>query len=88
MILKQVLKVKVFDGFQIQGRITYLSEMQVKNVTAMEALIQIINLSHFAVKYLLDLTLSSKDGRVVPRHKSDFKVHNLLDPCGRQKFKE
>lgn len=42
-ILKQVLKVKTFDGFQRQGRIMYLSELQVKNVTAVGALLQIIN---------------------------------------------
>ena len=59
-----------------------------KNVTAVGALIQIISWSYFAVKYLLDLTLSSKDGRVVPRYKSDLKVHNLLETRGKQKFRE
>lgn len=43
MVLKQVLKVKTLGGFQRQRRIMHLSELQVKNVSAVGALIQIIN---------------------------------------------
>lgn len=66
----------------------YLSEQQVKNVTAVGAVIQVINWSLFTVEYLLDLTLSSEDGEIVPRRESDLKVHNMLDPHERQKLRE
>lgn len=40
------------------------------------------------MEYLLDLTLSSEDGEIVPRRESDLKVYNMLDPHGRQKLRE
>lgn len=54
----------------------HLSE--VKNATAVGALIQVINWPHFAVEYLLDLALYTEDGKDVPRHESDLKVHNFF----------
>lgn len=63
----------------------YLSELQVKNATAVGALFQVINWPHFALEYLLDLALYTEDGKDVLRHESDLKVHNFLDPRGRQK---
>lgn len=66
----------------------YLSELQVKNATAVGALIQVINWPDFAVEYLLDLSQYTEDGKDVPRHESDLKVHNFVDPRGRQKLGE
>lgn len=40
------------------------------------------------MEYLLDLTLYIEDGKGVPRHESDLKVHNFVDPRGRQKLGE
>lgn len=41
---KAIAKRKTFDGFQRRGRIMHLSELQVKNVTAVGTLFQIIYL--------------------------------------------
>lgn len=41
---KAIAKRKTFDGLQRQGRIMHLSELQVKNVTAVGTLFQTIDL--------------------------------------------